>query len=348
MADEEKKIRDLILEKFGYIIPPESDIVKFIEHEKTVGQHLPMDLESRLARAKKMGFDVDNPQYHGTAKGGFNYFDPDLAKHGLYGKGFYFTDDPSIASEYTEKGVKKILQKKETPTQMVYPTFLKVKNPLIMEAPADLKSWKKILKKHGVDHVLEQINSSKLPTNHDVYRLLENEYQDASNLGDLSRYEAEEKLQEILRGKGHDSIQHQGGNIIGEKKHNVTVVFDPEQIRSKNAKFDPIYEQAPDILSFKKNKKLKFPSIGKTLGVAGTISDISDIVHGNIVEGALGLGSLVAGRASPYLGALRPEKTVSEEQEMRQLEENKELKEKEEEAKYRREALKRLMSSQEE
>ena len=102
-----------------------------------------------------------------------------------------------------------------------------------------------------------------------------------------------------------------------------------------------------DISEFS-NKKIKFPSVGKALGVAGAASDIADITSGDLVEGALGLGSNVLGRAAPYSGILRPEKTVSEELESRQMQEAKERMESEDEAKYKREALKRLMSKMEE
>lgn len=150
---------------------------------------------------------------------------------------------------------------------------------------------------------------------------------------------------------GHDSVilknTYDPADPNNRKLIDVAVAFDPKDIRSQFARFDPAKSESADLAAFSGGKKIKFPSIGKALGVAGTVSDISDIAHGDIAEGALGLGSLVAGRASPYLGALRPEKTVSEELESRQLQEAKERQESEEEAKYKREALKRLMSSQE-
>jgi len=43
--------------------------------------------------------------YHGTARGGFRTFDPEKQDAGaLYGPGFYFTEDRSVAEEYEEKG----------------------------------------------------------------------------------------------------------------------------------------------------------------------------------------------------------------------------------------------------
>lgn len=43
--------------------------------------------------------------YHGTPKGGFDRFDPEKLKRAddlLYGAGFYFTEDPTIATEYAQ------------------------------------------------------------------------------------------------------------------------------------------------------------------------------------------------------------------------------------------------------
>ena len=68
----------------------------------------------------------------------------------------------------------------------------------------------------------------------------------------------------------------------------------------------------------------------------------------DVVEGALGLGSTALGRFAPYSGILSSEKTVSDELEARQLREGRERAESEEEAKYKRDALKRLMSKEEE
>lgn len=43
------------------------------------------------------------PVYHGTARGGFKAFSKDKSQGGIYGQGFYFTEDKTIAQEYTEK-----------------------------------------------------------------------------------------------------------------------------------------------------------------------------------------------------------------------------------------------------
>jgi hypothetical protein len=64
------------------------------------------------------------------------FFDTYGAKYGLMGMGGYFTDTPSIASEYASTGQGK------TPT--VYKTYLNIKNPIDMDAvvgATNVKKW---------------------------------------------------------------------------------------------------------------------------------------------------------------------------------------------------------------
>ncbi len=61
---------------------------------------LPMDEASRMARAREMGFDVDNVSYHGTKAANLDRFNPEFMKQGLGGKVIYSTDIPEIASDY--------------------------------------------------------------------------------------------------------------------------------------------------------------------------------------------------------------------------------------------------------
>ena len=57
----------------------------------------------RLKRAKDMGFDVDNPVYHGTHAKNIDAFDDKFIGNrdeGFFGRGFYFTNYPGEASYY--------------------------------------------------------------------------------------------------------------------------------------------------------------------------------------------------------------------------------------------------------
>lgn len=65
---------------------------------------LPTDEASRMARAREMGFDVDNPVYHGTRSEGIDAFRDDKIGSandaGHYGRGHYFASTPGEAGFY--------------------------------------------------------------------------------------------------------------------------------------------------------------------------------------------------------------------------------------------------------
>lgn len=71
----------------------------------TAGE-LPMDLASRMARAKEIGFDTDKVFYHGPNRN-FDSFDPKMIGSKTWTpmgapEGFWFTDDPQIAGRYAK------------------------------------------------------------------------------------------------------------------------------------------------------------------------------------------------------------------------------------------------------
>ena len=90
MAGLAKIIADLV--RVGY---PESVA------ERITSGDLPMDRASRLERARSMGFDTDNMQYHGT-RDDFKNFEPSWT--GTKGPGVYTSSDPEIASYYAQDG----------------------------------------------------------------------------------------------------------------------------------------------------------------------------------------------------------------------------------------------------
>jgi hypothetical protein len=64
---------------------------------------LPMDAESRMARGREMGFDVDNPVYHGTHSKDIKAFDDKrigATDDGFFGRGHYFTPYSGEARYY--------------------------------------------------------------------------------------------------------------------------------------------------------------------------------------------------------------------------------------------------------
>jgi len=70
---------------------------------KVEPQSLPLDKASKLERARELGFDVDNPIYHGTNTDKLTEFDESKIgsrDEGFFGRGFYFADNAGEARYY--------------------------------------------------------------------------------------------------------------------------------------------------------------------------------------------------------------------------------------------------------
>ena len=178
---------------------------------------LPMDTASRMQRAQEMGFDTENPVYHGTRTKGeaIDAFSLDKAgsktDSGYMGKGIYFGNDKTANAyaghyefdpgHFPEGGA-------------VYPSYLSLKSPLILED--------KIENGRSVD--------------------LEVLARDA--LGLPREATAEQVTQEALR-QGYDgAIYSRGKGMYREY-----VAYNPEQIRSKFAAFDPSKKGSANLLA---------------------------------------------------------------------------------------------------
>ncbi len=164
--------------------------------------------------------------YHGTSNAGFTKFDPYFSKFGLFGNGFYFTDNPEIAESYTKKG--------DGTNPGVYEVYLNARNLIDMDGEADLDYWRNKLQElydsdyydvSEPDYYLQGVR-----TNEDVFRALEEFVSDAG----MYKYDGEDFMQDILREAGYDGITHRGGGRYGAKdgpRHQVVIVFDPEQAK---------------------------------------------------------------------------------------------------------------------
>lgn len=166
--------------------------------------------------------------YHGTNKlqGGdaFTMFDSYGSNYGLFGQGAYFTENPDVASSYVTKG------KGSAPT--VYAAYMRLKNPIDMDAKADPAAWVKQFPDAEVFHEGGDTNES-------WYRAAEDAIRDQ----EVPMYEGAEMMQDGLRQMGYDGITHVGGGRVKSEgvKHQVYIAFDPEQIKSaigNNGEFD--------------------------------------------------------------------------------------------------------------
>jgi hypothetical protein len=179
--------------------------------------------------------------YHGTARGGFDTFDTYGSNYGLMGQGSYFTENPAIASKYTNKGAKLIERTGADANSSVYPAYLSIKHPLDMEAKADVAAWEKAFP--------DRIDADQIPhnaSNEKVFRELE----EALGQEYISAYEGAEIVQDGFRQMGFDGITHIGGGRVDAAgvAHRVWIAFDPEQIKSAIGNRGTFDRNSPNIL----------------------------------------------------------------------------------------------------
>lgn len=141
---------------------------------------------------------------HGTSNSGFTVFDTYGGNFGLFGKGSYFTDNPEVAMSYTKKG--------NGQDPGVYGVYLSIKNPLDMDAKADLKAWEQAFDDAGLDPSY----MDGVVTNEDAFRQLkENLVYDG-----YVRWEAEDI---VTKNKKRHPVLGEFGYITGDTRKVVVV-----------------------------------------------------------------------------------------------------------------------------
>jgi hypothetical protein len=189
-----------------------------------------MTTEARMARAAEMGFDTETVLYHGSGEnfanggeritGNIDAFNPELSgkssKTGAPAGTFFFSSDPEVASSYTVKWQGDFSETFK-PGANVTPVLLKLDNPLVVDARGE--NWRDI-----------EYNG---------------EFYDINELTELVKSSGE------YDGLIINNVIDEGvGNTSGNPA-TTTVVFDPSNIRSVNAAFDPDASDSADLLAQK-------------------------------------------------------------------------------------------------
>jgi hypothetical protein len=173
-----------------------------------------MDTPSRMARAKEQGFDVDAPMYHGSSKGGYNDTH-DIKAFDLDKAGDKWNQDEGgffFTSNPEEANYYATTDSTgRTVNGAVYPTFLKTKKPLII----DSKNDPDLASEQGVG------------------------YWDNRH----------EELMKKARDGGYDSIRLIDRGAYEDGYDVMSVVLEPENIRSPNAAFDPAKAGSSSLLA---------------------------------------------------------------------------------------------------
>jgi len=186
------------------------------------GLGLPVN-NTAMDRAKAMGFDIN--AYHGTDRDIYS-FDPSMGEFNRKNTGTWFSKSPAIANTYAGRNQGK-----------VYPVMIRSENlaktdfqgnPWSMP-PEDLT----ITHAGGEEVIPPQFINNKRITVNDVARMANKE----GNTGI-----------QINRIQDYGPYQEGSPAILPDMTNNVTM-FDPTQIRSRFAAFDPFRKWDDDILA---------------------------------------------------------------------------------------------------
>jgi hypothetical protein len=226
------------------------------------GDSLAMDFATRMARAKEMGFDVDQTVYHGTDEE-FIAFDMSNfgETYGTQGEPAIYTttsrDHAAIfgdeVKELTLKGNHKQIDANKW-LKETYDSFDSYQKKEVY----DVESGEYISEEVSFDDWVDSLDGD------DIYRVL--------NLDDMLGNEAAFAKKEGFEGVTVDFKD------LSDRIGNVNLTFDPKNIRSTQAAFDPAKKESSNLLA----------------GQAG-------------IAGAVGLGAAGSSQEAEA-GIIRPEK----------------------------------------
>lgn len=174
--------------------------------------------------------------YHGTGTLNLSKetIDPFMTRiDGLFGSGLYLTDDIDVAKGYAKSRGKK----SGTPT--VYELNLNTQKLLDLEQPLSSDEGRlfidalhenefsvtKSLDMEDFEDTLNSLRKNKDATISDAYRAFTSEVPSDVLMDEVG--DAVGDMIEKLRGLGYEGYTHIGGKIVGKKKHNVLILFDP-------------------------------------------------------------------------------------------------------------------------
>jgi hypothetical protein len=170
--------------------------------------------EQRLARAGKSGFDTNTTYYHGTRGGDIKAFDPnktDSAKGQIAG---FFSKNSDFANDYATQATSK------SGGANVVPVHLNVKKTFDYANPDDL------------DNLFDKLSSKQMKEILSTHKITVDDLEKGLEKGDWS-YLENPQIIDTIKKLGYDSVHVQENGVKN------IAVFNPENIRSKFAQFDP-------------------------------------------------------------------------------------------------------------
>jgi hypothetical protein len=199
---------------------------------KNVPKGLDMSQAARMARAREMGFDVDNPVYYGTNRNFKAFERRPVAFGNNWGSGHYFAKDQRMAETFAQgKGAN--MQKNIVALKSPFDPF---NVDQVMSLIDGLPEYTKKTRAAGGQ---PEIPETMLKSFADkAKQRVADSQKKGGAVARMELIDFAERYQDLIRQK------HDGITVGGE-----TVVFDPANIRSIHAAFDPAKRNSADLLA---------------------------------------------------------------------------------------------------
>jgi hypothetical protein len=179
-----------------------------------------MSQAARMQRAAEQGFDVNMPVYHGSNANIKKFLKSKIGARdpGFFGSGFYFTPSKDSAMDYAESAAN--ADRRGNPN--VTEAFLGLKKPFIWDMSDDgADATRSALSELGIKRYSVRGDSASLSNNDEI-----------------------RKFNQGLRARGYDGVIVRDEDGVREY-----VVFDPANIRSVNAAFDPTKRGSANLMA---------------------------------------------------------------------------------------------------
>jgi hypothetical protein len=236
-----------------------------------------MDQGARMERAEDLGYDMDNVFYHGTNKT-FEEFDASLGEGARKDTGVFVSNSPDVASSYAGGTSAQVL-----------PLRVRLQNPI--KVYADGNNWSKLGPNTRIDLPRRVVNQSKdadlleelgfdrgsntrtepmgtytlgeLFPDHfggikdaKLAELFGKDTYLPMTTNDISRWAKKQGVDGVI----FEDISDRGsrGSFDNDKASMPSrnaVIFDPKDIRSVNAEFDPTKADSADLLSSRQSER---------------------------------------------------------------------------------------------
>lgn len=216
---------------------------RLIKAIKTV---LPMDDASRLQRAEQLGFDTSETLYHGSNKRFTTFETQPTIRQGPSGdllpttpQAHFLTTEPQTARYFAKQRayMQGELQGKATGTPSVRKFYVRVENPLDLTI-SDATRNQMLKDGYSPHYNPDALNPY---TAQELENLTGYNFEDWN---DVARALDDPDVISALRDVGYDGVRMREVSFAGD----TVAVFDPNQIRSTKAAFDPKKAKSGNIL----------------------------------------------------------------------------------------------------